>query len=311
MNITGAANTGFGDRTVAAAKKHVQQAWSVSWTALISLVRQGGTDLSASLAFFTLLSLFPLVSLAIVIMSTFVDEESLRGGISDMVTFFLPTSESLLQSAIDQLFQARLTAGLIAVAGMLIGSTGLFMAANRAVNRVYGRKPRSSLHASVAGLLVTAAISFLFLVSIAMGIAFRLAVTATETTASTVGISGAVLITIQISTFLMPFVLTGVAFAIVYKVVPQGRVEWRDVIIGACVAILLHELAKHAFLWIGEVFSERNALYGPLSSAVILLTGAWVAGMIFLYGASIAKQVAVSRPKPTRTVVDLMRHRSE
>ena len=269
-----------------------------AWTALVSLLRNDGPDLAATLAFFTILSLFPMASLAILVMSTFVDEEFLRRSITDIVIFFLPTSEDVLQSAVDQLFQARVAASVVALGGVLIGSLGLFMAASRAVNRVYGRRPKAWSRSSATGLVVTALMTIVFLISIGMGIAFRLAVHAIEANEMAPTFNPAVLRLIEYITLTAPFILTGCAFAIVYKVAPGGHIGWRGPIVGACTAVFIHEPIKLLFLWLADFLGERNVVYGSLSSAVILLSGAWTAAIIFLYGASVSKLATARIPKP-------------
>ena len=274
------------------------------WTALISLMRRDGPDLAATLAFFTILSLFPMASLAILVMSAFVDQEFLRRSITDMVIFFLPTSGDFLYSAVDQLFHARVAASVVALGGVLIGSLGLFMAASRAVNRVYGRRPPPWSVSSATGLIVTALMSVVFLISLGMGIAFRIAVHAVEANELVPTFNPAVLRLIEYVTLFVPFILTGCAFAIVYKVAPGGRIGWRGPIIGACTAVFIHEPVKLLFLWSADLLGERNAIYGSLSSAVILLSGAYMAAIIFLYGASVSRQAMGRLPRTVKKKAD-------
>ena len=281
-------------------RAYARRGFHFLWTALISLMRRDGPDLAATLAFFTILSLFPMASLAILVMSAFVDEEFLRRSITDMVIFFLPTSGDFLHSAVDQLFQARIAASVVALGGVLIGSLGLFMAASRAVNRVYGRRPPPWSRSSATGLIVTALMTVVFLISIGMGIAFRIAVHAVEANELVPTFNPTVLRLIEYVTLFVPFVLTGCAFAIVYKVAPGVRIGWRGPIIGASTAVCIHEPIKLIFLWSADLLGERNAIYGSLSSAVILLSGAWMAAIIFLYGASVSRQAMGRLPRSIR-----------
>ena len=278
-------------------RDHARRVFRFYWTALLSLFRRDGPDLAATLAFFTILSLFPMASLAILIMSAFVEEEYLRRSIADMVIFFLPTSEEVLHSAVGQLFQARVAASVIALGGVFVGSFGLFMAASRAVNRMYGRRPPTWSRSSATGLLVTALMTVVFLTSIGMGIAFRLAVHAIEANEMVPTFNPAALRIIEVVTITVPFVLTGCAFAIIYKVAPGGRMGWRGPIIGACTAVFIQEPIKLMFLWLADFSGERNVVYGSLSSAVILLSGAWMAAIIFLYGASVSRHATARLPK--------------
>ena len=104
--------------------------------------RRGGMDIAGSLAYFTILSLFPLVTLLIMALSIFTDPVVMQGKLADTLVYFFPASRELLQNAMIHLFSGSLALGLIVLAGIVVSSNGLFMAANRSVNRVFGLETR-------------------------------------------------------------------------------------------------------------------------------------------------------------------------
>ena len=69
---------------------------------------------------------------------------------------------------------------------------------------------------------------------------------------------------------------------------------------GATVGIVLFEIAKHLFFWFTNLTSQRNAVYGPIASIVVMMTWAYIAGMIFLYGAAITRTAGELRPGTNR-----------
>ena len=87
-----------------------------------------------------------------------------------------------------------------------------------------------------------------------------------------------------------------VLFALVYLRMPNVRVRWRDAVFGALAAIVLFEAGKHLFFWFTGLAAQRNAVYGPISSFVLLLMWGYVAGMIFLYGAALTRAAGELRP---------------
>ena len=56
------------------------------------------------------------------------------------------------------------------------------------------------------------------------------------------------------------------------------------------------ESAKHIFFWFTGIATQRNVVYGPIASFVVLLMWAYIAGMIFLYGAALTRAAAGLRP---------------
>ena len=275
------------------------------WRASRLLLGVGGIDLAASLAFFTLLSLIPLIAIIVLVLTTFVDQEVIRNQTSELFLYYFPASQELLDTAFDRLFEARLPAGIVAAIGIVLGANGLFMAVNRAVNRIFGSRPRPMLGSTLVQIVIAFVVALLFLFSIGMTVIFQVALNVSEgVPAVGESVSGFVgLVTRALST-LIPLLLTALVFAIVYRAVPNRPVSWRDATFGAIGAVILFEAAKYIFFWFGNIAIQRSVLYGPLSSAVILLVWSYVAGLIFLFGASLANQSASVRPAEISSRLD-------
>ena len=60
--------------------------------------------------------------------------------------------------------------------------------------------------------------------------------------------------------------------------------------------MLLFEIGKHGFFWISGLATQRSIVYGPVAAFVLLLMWAFVAGLIFLYGAALVKAAGQLRP---------------
>ncbi len=261
------------------------------WEAGRSLVEIGGIDLSASLAYFMLLSFFPLLALIVIGFATFADPEIIRERLLNILTFYFPASRDFLTSALQHLFNAGLAAGVIAIVGMLLGANGLFMAANRSINRVFGCRPRKVVGATLVEIGLATIVVLLFLLSLSLTLAFQVALTVSEAIPSVGGsVSGVLLLVTQLLSATLPVFLTAMVFAIVYQMLPSAPVKWSDAAFGAIVAVILFEAAKNLFFWFGAIASQRSLLYGPISSVIIVLVWSNVAGLIFLYGAALARE---------------------
>ena len=275
-------------------------AWRINalWRAGWALFRIGGIDLAASLAFFTLLSFFPLIALIFLIFSAFADPVTIKTEVAHVFLFFFPASGEFFNDSIDHLFSSRFTAGVVAIVGILIGANGLLMATNRSVNRIFGAQPRRVVTTTLLQVLLAVGIMVMFLTSIGLTVVFQIALSVGEAL-PLVGwpINRVVIIVTEIVSGVLPVVMTTIAFGVVYRALPNTQVDWRDATFGAIIAVVLFEIGKHLFFWFGNISGQQNLIYLPFSSVVIVLIWGFLGGMIFLFGASIANEAAINRPK--------------
>ena len=275
-------------------------AWRIKalWYAAWSLFRMGGIDLAASLAFFTLLSFFPLVALLILVFSTFADPETIKTELSHAFLFFFPASGDFFNDSVDYLFRSRFAAGVVAVIGIVIGANGLFMATNRAVNRIFGMPPRKLFSTTLIHVILAVGIILMFLTSIGLTVIFQIALSISSAL-PIVGwpVNRVVLLTTELVSGVLPIIMTTIAFGIVYRALPNKRVGSRDATFGAIIAVVLFETGKHLFFWFGNVSGQQNLIYLPFSSVILVLVWAFLGGIIFLFGASIVNESSRNRPK--------------
>ena len=268
------------------------------WRAGLLLVRVNGLDVGAGLAYYLLLALFPLAALIILGFSSFIDPGVIRTTVTEVVVFYFPSSREFLANAIDHLYGARIWVSVIALGAMFLGAHGLFMAANRGVNHVFGRAPKQILWATVSTFGIVMLAVTLFLVSVGLTFAVQLVVTATAQIPAFGAPLNRVLVVVTAATSaIMPFMFAGFVFVVVYKYLPNQAVRWSDATFGGMVTVIFFEVAKYVFLIFAGIASQRNVLYGSLSSVILLLIWSHVAGLIFLYGAALTKVASELRPR--------------
>ena len=261
------------------------------------VVRAGGIDLAASLAFFTILSLLPLVALAIMVLAIFGNQEIMGDRLTEILVYYFPTSRDLIHEAVDNLLSGSLAIGVVALASIVLGANGLYMSANRAINRVFGTEAKKVLQFTVSQVSIATLMVILFLLSIGMTAFLQVAVSFSEGIAQSVnGVSTAALLILGVASAVVPVVLTVVVFAFVYRHLSNTSVAWRDAAFGAMVAIVLFEIGKHLFFWFTNLTAQRSAVYGPIASVVVLMMWGYIASLIFLYGAALAKCAGELRP---------------
>ena len=262
------------------------------------LLNTGGIDLAASLAFFMLLSLLPLVALIIMSIAGFGNPETIGQKLTEILTYYFPTSVELIEEAVENLLNSSLAIGILALASLVVGANGLFMATNRAVNRVFGMEAKSVIQTTVAEVSIATLIVLLFLLGIGLTAFLQVAVSFGEGIAETTGIGTSVglLAAGLFVSEILPAISTAMIFAFVYARIPRAHVEWRNATFGAIVAVVLFEVAKHLFFWFTSLAGQRNVVYGPIASVVVLMMWGHVAGLIFLYGAAVTRVAGELRP---------------
>lgn len=262
------------------------------------LIEAGALDLAGSLAYFTILSLLPAVALAIMAIAVLGNPEAIEQRLTGVLVYYFPTSRSLIEDAVENLLQGSLAIGLVAFVSIVMGANGLFMAATRSVNRVFGVATQKAVHITITQVTITTTVVLLFLLSVGLSASLQLAVRFSEGIAESTGaLSSVVVLMLGAVSALLPAFFTMMAFALVYFRMPNVRVQWRDAVFGAVTAIVMFEVGKQLFFWFTTVASQRSAVYGPIASFVVLLMWGYAAGMIFLYGAALTRAASELRPR--------------
>ena len=261
------------------------------------LLHTGGIDLAASLAYFTILSFLPLVALIVMAVAVFGDPEGVSVKLTEILVYYFPASDDLIREAVENLLNGSLVFGLVALAGLVLGANGLFMAANRSVNRVFGIEARRVVQITIAEVAIATSVAILFLLSLGLTGLLQVAVSFSEGIVEvTGGVSTVAVVVLGIVSTVLPAVLTAAVFAVVYYRLPNVDVEWRDATFGAMIAIVLFEIGKYLFFWFINLSSQRNAVYGPAASVVVLMMWGYIASLIFLYGAALVRAAGELRP---------------
>ena len=242
------------------------------------------THMAAGLAYYTFLSLFPLLLGTVVILSFFVDSNDIEHSISNVLDNYVPGSKDLVVANVQAVLQSRGAVGFLTVVGMLWTGSALFGVINRVVNRAWNvRRERPFFIGKPRQLLLVIVFGVLFVLSLAVVSAARLA---SELT----GLG-------QVYDTLARFFLQGVSlaltyaiFLIVYKFMPNTKTHWRYVWLGALVAAVLFEICENGFILYLERFANFENVYGTLAPVLGLLVWAYVASLILILGAEMAAE---------------------
>lgn len=269
--------------------------------------------MAGALAFYTLFSLTPLVIIAVAVAGTFVGREAALEGVFDQMEFLIGTAgreaiQLLVKHAPEREFS--LVATLIGLGTMFFGATGVFTELQDALDTIWEVQPKPGLgilemirdrFLSFAMVLV---IGFLLLVSLLTS-AFLTALTKRFT-----GLLPDELKLLQTGNFVISLLVITVLFALIYKVLPDAHVPWRNVWLGASVTAILFTLGKSLFgLYLGH--STIGSSYGAAGSLVIVVLWTYYSALILLFGAELTfvqTRQSGNRIEPTEIAVHLTEH---
>jgi membrane protein len=272
----------------------VQSFWRLIKETCAGWNRINAPRLGAALAYYTMLSTAPLVVLSIAIAGMVFGAEAARGQVLDQIRGVVgyrgaAAIQGLLQNA------AKPGSGMAAAgAGVLVlfwGASGVLGELRDSLNAVWGVEPADGegflaivRHRFVSFAMVLG-IGFLLLVSLLLSAAIA---AAGKMFAGALPAPEPVL---QLINLVFSFGTITVLFALLYKLVPDVHVEWRDVWIGAAVTALLFSLGKFAIgLYLGK--AGIGSAYGAAGSLVAYIVWVYYSAQIFFFGAQFTRTFA-------------------
>ena len=239
-------------------------------------------DLAATIAFWAFFSIFPLLIGVLSLAGYFLESAELQARIYEMVGDLLPGSAILVRDNLEAVVRHRGTMSWVGIGGLLWSASKGFGAITRAVNRALGAKRTHSPLLSYARyFLMAVAVSILMIASVALTLVID--VFLEPDVLSRLGL-GAVAIS-RLPAWTLSVVLVFLIFALVYKLAPYVEVRWRQVLPGALLAMVLFELGKAAFAVFLDRVAHFEAVYGPLTSIIVLLLWLYVSALILVLGA--------------------------
>lgn len=253
--------------------------------------------LSASLAYFTIFSIGPMIIIIIFLADIFWGRDAVEGSIYGQIKGFIgPDAALQVQDIIKNAAisgQSTVTA-VIGIATLLIGATGVFAEIQDSINTIWGLKPKPKkgwlkmLLTRLLSFSVIVSLGFLLLVSLLLNALIE----ALINKLMTIFPDGAVVLG-YIVNLVLTFGVTSLLFAIIFMVLPDAKIKWKDVIIGAMATTVLFMIGKFAItFYIGS--SNVGTTYGAAGSLVVVLLWVYYSSVILYFGAEFTKAYAAN-----------------
>jgi membrane protein len=254
------------------------------------------TKMSSSLSYYTLFSMAPLLIIIISLSGLFLGQDAAQGKIYDQLSNFIGSNAaSQLQTMIQNasLSGKSKFAAIIGIVTLIVGATTVFAQIQDTINYIWGIKPKPKK--GWLNFLKNRFLSF----SVIIGLAFLLLVSLTlSTIVDTFSASlknyfpQITVVLLYVINTVITLLLTALIFGTIFKVLPDAKIRWRDVITGALTTAVLFMVAKFG---ISFYISKSNvgSTYGAAGSLVILLLWVYFSAMILYFGAEFTKAYAV------------------
>ena len=252
--------------------------------------------IAGAISFYALFSFFPLV-LAIISVAGYVsgseaDQTRLARNIADVV----PVSGEFVAETVEGVVNARLFTGIASILGLIWAASAAFGAIRKGINAAWGiKKTRPFLKERLMDftLVVGAGLLMTFVLFLTPIFAFLREITDAIDPEGDVASDMFWTVAAQFLTFLVSFL----SFLLLYRFLPNTKVQLGDVWLGALLASAVFEGAKWGFIWYVTTFPVYNVVYGAVGAIMALLTWVYVSAIILLFGALVTSRYATY---PTR-----------
>jgi membrane protein len=281
----------------------IKLAWRLLEETASDWMADNAPRLGAALAYYTVFSISPLMVIVTAILGLLFSKDVARQALfAQMAQLVGPASAQAVEAILAHMHhpQTGLLATAIAAVTLLIGATGVFVELQDALNLVWGVKPSATsstwlsfLRNRLLSFAMILAIGFLLLVSLVLSAALTalgryLGHLAPEMNVLWQGVN-----------FLFSFGIITLLFALIFKVLPDVRIAWKDVWIGAVLTSFLFTVGKFLLgLYLGR--TGLASAYGAAGSVVVILVWVYYSAQILFFGAEFSQVYANFRGKSLR-----------
>jgi membrane protein len=238
----------------------------------------------------------PLLIVIISLCGLFLEQEAVEGKVYDVLQGFIGQDTAVqLQEIIKNasIGNKGVIATVVGIITLLIGATTVFAEIQDSINSIWGLKAKPKkgwlkiIQNRFLSFSIIVSLGFLLLVSLVItgiieGISTRLQQRFPDTT----------LIIFYIVNLLLTLGISMLIFAVVFKVLPDARIKWKDVFAGALVTAVLFLAGKFGIsLYISQ--TKVGSTYGAAGSLVVLLLWVYYSSILLYFGAAFTKAYAV------------------
>ncbi len=283
------------DYSILAKKSFYKDFWSILKDAFTAFKSDRGLKFSASLSYYTLFSLAPLLLLLISLAGFFYGEEAISGKVFGQINGLVGNDAAAqIQDVIKNLqLSGKTTLSLIiGIITLIIGATTVFAEIQDSINIIWKVRPKPKrgwlkiLKDRVLSSSLIIGLGFLLVVSLVVNGAVL---------ALNDWLKGyfpdVTLVIFQLINIVISFAVITVLFGVIFKVLPDAKIDWKDVGIGAFFTACLFMIGRFVIgLYIEK--SQAGAAYGAAGSIIVILVWVYFTAAILYFGAEFTRAFA-------------------
>lgn len=287
--------------------------WRITRKAFNEFYSDNGMKLSASLSYYTLFSLGPMLVIIISFAGIFFGKDAVQGKLYKQIKGLIGSDAALqVQSIIANIQQtdSGVTGAIIGIAILLLGATGVFNEIQSSINYIWSI--RAKPEKGWVKILINRLISFSLVISCGFILMVSLMISAVMDVMSDqllLYFPDATVVFVQVVNNLLIFLVIGCLFAIIFKVLPDASIRWKDVFIGAAFTAALFMFGKFLIgFYLGN--SNIGITYGTAASVIIILVWVYYSSIILYFGAEFTKVYAIHNGagiRPRKTAVFIVK----
>jgi membrane protein len=257
-------------------------------------VEHDAAQRAAGVAYYSLLSIFPLILGLIAVFGFFLPSVDFQNELLKFIDNNVPGAADFLRQNINHIIDLRGGMGIISIVVLLWGASAMFGAINLSINRAWEvrrhRRPFLLRKASEIGMMI--GLGILFLLSVGAGHVISILRDVTD-------LAMADRLIVQVGSRVVAFILIFLVFLLLYYLIPAKKTYWRYTWPGALLAAVFFEVARALFILYLENLVNFQYLYGSIASIIVLLVWIYYSAFIMILGAEFTFQYTRLKQPPS------------
>ena len=271
--------------------------WKVLKQAFAGFGDDKVVKLSAALAYYTVFSIGPMIIVIIYFAGVIYGREAVQGTIFGQIQGLVGADAALqIQSMIKSaaLSNKGHFAAIIDIITLVMGATGVFAEIQESINMIWNLKPKPKK--GWLKMIINRLLSFSVIIS--LGFILLVSLVLTGLIEALMGrlqarFPNVTVVVLYIVNLLITFGIITTLFGVIFKVLPDAVIKWKDVVVGSMVTAVLFMLGKFAItFYIGK--TNVGGTYGAAGSLVVLLLWVYYSSLILYFGAEFTKAYAAN-----------------
>lgn len=266
--------------------------WLILRQAFTEFMNDHALKFSASLSYYTIFSLGPVLLIIISLAGIFFGRDAVAGKIYGQIQGLVGSAAALqIQDIIGNIEESQMSrsGAILGLVILFVGATGVFTEMQDSINYIWSikSKPKKSIVKFLLDRLLSFSliIGFGFILMVSLGVHALVDLLYDKVYSYFTEVT---VVIFQLTNYVILFIVITTLFAIIFKILPDAKIRWKDSFVGATFTAVLFLIGKSLIgLYLGN--SDVGVTYGAAASVVIILLWVYYTSIILYFGAEFTK----------------------